>query len=188
MEYCRWLSQQDGQGLSAADRGGVGIRLPGRHQDGLFLRRRSQGPRRLCLVRGHLGGNHAPVRHQEAQPVGPLRHVRQHPGMVPGSLQAGLLRHVRPGQAGTEPGADCRPTRASRTWPAAVPGPTKAEQCRSATRRGSDKSWIKSDPQRPQSIWWLTKTDFIGFRIVRAVTEQDNLKGLRSKVTRQSKN
>ncbi len=65
---------------------------------------------------------------------------------------------------------------------------TKAEQCRSATRRGSDKSWIKSDPQRPQSIWWLTKTDYIGFRIVRAVTEQDNLKGLRSKVTRQSKN
>ena len=45
-----------------------------------------------------------------------------------------------------------------------------------------------SDPQRPQSIWWLTKTDFIGFRIVRAVEEQDNLKGLRSKVTRQSRN
>ena len=64
----------------------------------------------------------------------------------------------------------------------------KAEQCRSATRRGSDKVWLKSDPQRPQSIWWLTKTDFIGFRIVRAVEEQDNLKGLRSKVTRQSKN
>jgi formylglycine-generating enzyme required for sulfatase activity len=61
-------------------------------------------------------------------------------------------------------------------------------QCRSAARRGSDKSWIKSDPQRPQSIWWLTNTDFVGFRIVRAVEEQANLKGLRSKVTRTSKN
>ena len=59
--------------------------------------------------------------------------------------------------------------------------------CRSATRRGSDKTWIKLDPQRPQSIWWLTSADFVGFRVVRPVEEQDNLKGLRSKVTRQSK-
>ena len=63
----------------------------------------------------------------------------------------------------------------------------EAAQCRSAARRGSDKSWIKLDPQRPQSIWWLTNTDFIGFRVVRPVEEQDNLKGYRSKVTRQSK-
>jgi formylglycine-generating enzyme required for sulfatase activity len=63
----------------------------------------------------------------------------------------------------------------------------KADQCRSATRRGSDKSWIRQDPNRPQSIWWLTDADFVGFRIVRPVEEQDNLKGLRSKVTRQSK-
>jgi formylglycine-generating enzyme required for sulfatase activity len=59
---------------------------------------------------------------------------------------------------------------------------------RSAARRGSDKTWIKHDPQRPQSIWWLTKMDVVGFRIVRAVDEQDNLKGLRSKITRESRN
>jgi formylglycine-generating enzyme required for sulfatase activity len=63
----------------------------------------------------------------------------------------------------------------------------EAPLCRSAARAGSDKSWIKLDPQRPQSIWWLTSAEFVGFRIVRAVEEQDNLKGLRSKVTRQSK-
>jgi formylglycine-generating enzyme required for sulfatase activity len=63
----------------------------------------------------------------------------------------------------------------------------EAAQCRSAARRGSDKSWIKLDPQRPQSIWWLTSADFVGFRVVRAVEEQDNLKGLRSKVTRESR-
>jgi formylglycine-generating enzyme required for sulfatase activity len=62
----------------------------------------------------------------------------------------------------------------------------EATRCRSATRRGSDKTWIKDDPQRPQSIWWLTKFDVIGFRVVRPVEEQDNLKGLRSKVTRES--
>jgi formylglycine-generating enzyme required for sulfatase activity len=63
----------------------------------------------------------------------------------------------------------------------------KAEQCRSASRLGSDKTWIKLDPQRPQSIWWLTSAEFVGFRVVRPVEEQDNLKGLRSKVTRESK-
>ncbi len=64
----------------------------------------------------------------------------------------------------------------------------KADRLRSAARRGSDKSWIKLDPQRPQSIWWLTSADFVGFRVVRAVEEQDNLKGLTSKVTRESPN
>jgi formylglycine-generating enzyme required for sulfatase activity len=62
-----------------------------------------------------------------------------------------------------------------------------AALCRSAARVGSEKSWIKLDPQRPQSIWWLTSAEFVGFRVVRAVEEQDNLKGLRSKVTRQSR-
>jgi formylglycine-generating enzyme required for sulfatase activity len=63
----------------------------------------------------------------------------------------------------------------------------EAPRLRSAARRGSDASWIKRDPQRPQSVWWLTDADFVGFRIVRAVEEQDNLKNLRSKVTLESK-
>jgi len=61
-----------------------------------------------------------------------------------------------------------------------------ADMCRSATRRGSEKDWLKRDPQRPQSIWWMTEADFVGFRVVRAVVEQDNLKNIRSKITRQS--
>ena len=63
----------------------------------------------------------------------------------------------------------------------------KPELCRSAARRGSDKSWIRLDPQRPQSIWWLTSAEFVGFRVVRAVVEQDNLKGIRSLTTRESR-
>jgi formylglycine-generating enzyme required for sulfatase activity len=57
------------------------------------------------------------------------------------------------------------------------------EKCRSAVRRGSDKSWLKRDPQRPQSIWWMTDADWVGFRVVRAVEEDPRLKGIRSKVT-----
>jgi formylglycine-generating enzyme required for sulfatase activity len=63
-----------------------------------------------------------------------------------------------------------------------------AAKCRSATRRASEPRWIRRDPQRPQSIWWLTDADFVGFRIVRPLAEQENLKGLRSLVTRDSSN
>lgn len=58
-----------------------------------------------------------------------------------------------------------------------------ADKCRSAVRRGSNKDWLKRDPQRPQSIWWMTDADWVGFRVVRAVEEEPKLKGVRSKVT-----
>lgn len=58
------------------------------------------------------------------------------------------------------------------------------ELLRSAARRGSDKEWSVQDPQRPQSIWWHTDATFVGFRIVRPLNEQDNLKGLRSAVVK----
>ncbi len=61
-----------------------------------------------------------------------------------------------------------------------------APMLRSGARRGSDKTWIKLDPQRPQSIWWLTSAEFVGFRVVSPVKEQSELVDLRSKVTRQS--
>jgi formylglycine-generating enzyme required for sulfatase activity len=59
--------------------------------------------------------------------------------------------------------------------------------CRSAARRPSSREWWKQDPQRPQSIWYLTEGIFVGFRVVRPLEEQENLKDLRSKVTRESK-
>jgi formylglycine-generating enzyme required for sulfatase activity len=84
--------------------------------------------------------------------------------------------------------------------PVFIPGPNRfphvarggswgdePSRCRSAARRGSNSKWIKRDPQRPQSIWWLTDAEFIGIRLVRPVEEQDNLKGLRSMTTRESK-
>lgn len=42
-----------------------------------------------------------------------------------------------------------------------------AARCRSAARRGSNKDWKMQDPQIPQSIWYLTDADFVGFRLVR---------------------
>lgn len=62
-----------------------------------------------------------------------------------------------------------------------------ANACRSAARRGSDKTWFRQDPQRPQSIWWMTDADFVGFRIVRAVKEQEDLRDLLPRVNWSSK-
>lgn len=62
-----------------------------------------------------------------------------------------------------------------------------AVKLRSAARRGSSEAWNRRDPQSPQSIWWHTDATFVGFRIARAVEEQENLKGLRSRITTSSR-
>ena len=62
----------------------------------------------------------------------------------------------------------------------------KADRCRSAARRVSEKSWMRWDPQEPQSIWWLTRMDVVGFRVVLAEDEQPELVGLKPKVVKKS--
>ena len=43
----------------------------------------------------------------------------------------------------------------------------EAGVCRSAARRGSDRTWKMQDPQLPKSIWYFSDAQFVGFRIVR---------------------
>jgi formylglycine-generating enzyme required for sulfatase activity len=63
----------------------------------------------------------------------------------------------------------------------------KPGRLRWAARVASQRDWLKIDPEKPQSIWWLPSADFVGFRVVRPVEEQDNLKGLLPRVTWESK-
>jgi formylglycine-generating enzyme required for sulfatase activity len=58
------------------------------------------------------------------------------------------------------------------------------EMLRSAVRRPSTPEWSIQDPQRPQSIWWHTDATFVGFRLVRPLQEQENLKGFKSPVVK----
>jgi len=53
-----------------------------------------------------------------------------------------------------------------------------------AARLASNPEWSTQDPQRPQSIWWHTDATKVGFRIVRPLNEQANLKGLKSQVVK----
>ncbi|MHB1555945.1 MAG: formylglycine-generating enzyme family protein [Isosphaeraceae bacterium] len=59
-----------------------------------------------------------------------------------------------------------------------------ADKLRSAARKGSTPEFSVQDPNRPQSIWWHTDATSVGFRIVRPLTEQENLRGLRSQVVK----
>jgi formylglycine-generating enzyme required for sulfatase activity len=45
------------------------------------------------------------------------------------------------------------------------------EMLRSAVREGSDLEWKQQDPQSPQSIWYLTDAQGLGFRVVRPFRE-----------------
>jgi formylglycine-generating enzyme required for sulfatase activity len=60
----------------------------------------------------------------------------------------------------------------------------KPDRLRAAARRGSDKSWMKHDPQLPQSIWWLTKMDVIGFRVALPAEEYPELVGIKPMVVK----
>ncbi len=58
----------------------------------------------------------------------------------------------------------------------------EAALLRSAARRASEAMWSLRDPQLPQSIWWHTEAIFAGFRIVRPLEQQENLRGHQSQV------
>jgi formylglycine-generating enzyme required for sulfatase activity len=47
------------------------------------------------------------------------------------------------------------------------------EGLRSAARRGSEEDWKMQDPQIPQSIWYLTDANFVGFRVIRPLREPE---------------
>jgi formylglycine-generating enzyme required for sulfatase activity len=60
--------------------------------------------------------------------------------------------------------------KATRPYPHIVRGGSwqdEPAQCRSASRRGSDREWKTQDPMLPKSVWYLTDAQFVGMRIVR---------------------
>lgn len=60
--------------------------------------------------------------------------------------------------------------RATRPYPHVVRGGAwngPPERLRSAARSFSDRSWKQDDPDLPKSVWYHTRADHVGFRIVR---------------------
>jgi formylglycine-generating enzyme required for sulfatase activity len=60
--------------------------------------------------------------------------------------------------------------KATKPYPHSVRGGSwddEAKACRSAARRGSDRSWKMTDPQLPKSVWYHSDARWVGFRLVR---------------------
>ena len=63
---------------------------------------------------------------------------------------------------------------ATKLYPQSVRGGSwddEVARLRSAARRGSHRDWKQQDPQIPQSIWYFTDAQFLGFRVVRPLVE-----------------
>ena len=151
-----------GEGVSLADRGRMGMGRPRRHHD-----RRPRQARRAGMVRQERQRFAAPGGREKAQRLGPVRHARQRRRVVPRSLRKRIF-------TAPCPRTSCRCCRSTRRRMPAIPtrcgglaGTTARTNACSAVRRGSNKNWLKRDPQRPQSIWWMTDADWVGFRVVR---------------------
>ena len=89
-KFAEWLSAKTGEYLPPADRGRVGVRVPG----GRYNRDRPRSTGRLCVVREELGparfcrwhlSHH---RNEEGERLGAVRHARQRHGVDPGSVRA----------------------------------------------------------------------------------------------------
>ena len=60
--------------------------------------------------------------------------------------------------------------KATKPYPHSVRGGSWDDEslmCRSAARRGSDRTWKMQDPQLPKSVWYHSDAQWVGFRIVR---------------------
>ena len=101
VKFCNKLSEKEGwkpfyeidgekgarpglerDGLSPADRGRVGIRLPRRRDVSILLRRRSQRDRELCLVQGQFQGNYTTRWSVETESFRFIRHAGKRVGVV----------------------------------------------------------------------------------------------------------
>lgn len=81
-------------------------------------------------------------------------------------------RHVEAGSTVTSQQAFRQPTQ---TYPRVVRGGSfelERENCRSASRLGSNKDWGMGDPCYPKSPWWYTTSPAsgVGFRLLRPLT------------------
>jgi formylglycine-generating enzyme required for sulfatase activity len=186
MEYCRWLSEKTGKTY----------RLP-TEAEWEWACRAGTSTAYFFGDDPRLLGDYAWYAANSEESPHPVGQKKPNPwGLYDmyGNVAEWCLDHYRADfyaslplhQASLEPA--CLPT--GERFPDACRGGCWADEpprLRSGARRSSDKSWIKLDPQRPKSIWWLTSADFIGFRLVRPVQEVDNLKSARSKVKWESR-
>jgi formylglycine-generating enzyme required for sulfatase activity len=184
MEYCRWLSAKTGRIY----------RLPTEAEWEYAARAGTKtaysfgdDPSKLdahAWHQGNAGGHPHPVGGRAPNPWGLFDMHGNVAEWVIDRYESAFYASVPAGASGPVLLPD------GRRYPYVVRGGSwddPAARLRSAARLGSSEEWNRRDPQSPQSIWWHTDATFVGFRVVRALEEEDKLKGLRSTITRDSR-
>ena len=184
MEYCRWLSAKTGHIY----------RLPTEAEWEYAARAGSASAYAFGDDPARLDADawYAPNSGNRPHPVGQKAANRWGLHDMHGNVAEWTVDHYDPREYGRVAPLTLGPVRlpTDRRYPYVARGGSwddPAPRLRSAARRGSSEEWNRRDPQSPQSIWWHTDATFVGFRVVRAVDEQENLKGLRSKITPSSR-
>ena len=134
---------------------------------------------------GQAEGVHAQGRHAQAEPVRHPRHLRQRLGVDARPVRPEGYEKCAMNKLNIRPGDGADGGQVVARDPRRVVG-RQGGPLRSAARRFSEESWKKQDPQEPQSIWWLTRMDVVGFRVVLAEEEQPELVGLKPKVVKKT--
>ena len=184
MEYCRWLSARTGKTYRLATEAEWEYAARAGTTTAYSF---GNDASKLDQFGWHAGNSKArphPVAQKAANPWGLFD--------MHGNVAEWVLDHYDPGFYAKVPAQAAGPVLlpTDRRYSYGARGGSwddPAVRLRSAARRGSTEEWNRRDPQSPQSIWWHTDAAFVGFRIVRAVEEQDNLKELRSKITTSSR-
>jgi formylglycine-generating enzyme required for sulfatase activity len=191
MRYCWWLSKKTGKTYRLPTEAEWEYAARAGTNTAYFF---GDDPKKLDDYAWYAGNSKGPDAERHPHKVGQKKANPWGLHDMYGNLAEYCLDHYDAGLYGTFP-IDLPALRpvvlpTDHCYPYVVRGGSWADQpaqCRSAARRGSDRNWNRQDPYRPQSIWWLTDGDFVGFRVVRPLVEQDNLKSLRPRVTWDSK-
>lgn len=184
MEYCRWLSLKTGKIYRLATEAEWEYAARAGTTTAYSFGNDTAKLDQFAWHAGNSKGRPHPVGQKTANPWGLFD--------MHGNVAEWVLDHYDPKYYAQVPAQAVGPFNppTDRRYPYVVRGGSWDDppgRVRSAARRGSGEEWNRRDPQSPQSIWWHTDATFVGFRIVRAVEEQENLKGLRSKITTSSR-
>ena len=159
--YCEWLSAKTGRFYRLADRSRVGICLPGRDENRVLLRRRSQQLDEYAWYVENSDGKPHKVGKKKPNPWGLYdmhgnvcewcldqyfadaykKHAAENPFFL---VDQGISASGSRGLVGI-----------------------RRRGCRSAARDFSKPEWKVQDPQLPKSRWFHTDALFLGFRVVR---------------------